>query len=108
VPDRPGTAGALLRMRCFGDHVRNAERFADGRAEPVGGLVVQVIGEPEVRPLLRGRRAPLRGDAFSERLALPAQRLLPLGLSVSSASIKSPATRRSPEGVACVGGLSGA
>jgi hypothetical protein len=50
---RPRTGRALRRVRGFGDDIGDAERRADRRAKPVRRLIIEVVGEPQLR---RGSR----------------------------------------------------
>ncbi len=116
----------LRRVRRLGDDVRNAERRADRRAEPVRRLVIQVIGEPQLgrggrrraataaaaarrsRPPIAASRACRAGSPSPSIAAQPRgdKRLVPgAGASASSSSC---ATRRSPDGTGWSGGFSGA
>ena len=76
MAELPRSVSALRRVRSLGDHVGNAERLADDRPEPVGRLVVEVVGEPKLRPIGRRRPAPIVGKLRGIRLALRAQRTL--------------------------------
>src|SRR3546814_10596460 len=46
----PGSAGALVGDRCLGHDIGDAELGRHRRSDPVRGLVVEVIGEPQIRP----------------------------------------------------------
>ncbi len=45
---RPWASGLLWRVGRLGDDIGNAERAGYGRAETIGRLVIEVIGEPEI------------------------------------------------------------
>ncbi len=47
----PGAAALLGRYRSLDHHVGDTEGAAQGGTDPVGRLVVEVIGEPEARSL---------------------------------------------------------
>ena len=76
MAEGPWPMRALLRIGGLRDDVGNAERLAHCGPEPVGRLVVQVIGEPELRPLIGRTRFPVRRQSFGQRFTLRAQRTL--------------------------------
>ena len=81
----PAAVALLLRNGSFGDDVRNVERGAHERADPVGRLVVDVIGEPQVgcaamasrRQRSTSRSPSARADAREASLAQRVARSVP-------------------------------
>ena len=89
VSPRPGAVRALVRDRGLGQEIGDAERLADARADPVGRLIIEVIGEPCAWALVRRARPvapqqPLghgRPDALQARLIGRITRAVPAAQS---------------------------
>ena len=61
ITHRPFAVPLLRRDGCLGDDIRNVERAAHRGPEPIGRLVIQVIGEPDVGPHRGMRESGGRG-----------------------------------------------
>ena len=124
---REGSIRLLGRERGLDDQIGDAERARDRRPEPVRRLVVEVIGEPGCRPLVRqaprdsAAAAALPGGAPSACEPLLADRVAgaivapqPAGqLDLVPARARerrksARAMRRSPDGIGWSGGFIGA
>ena len=71
-----GSAGLLARVRRLGGDIGNVERRADRRAEPIGRLVVNMVGEPELGAGRAVRRLPFGDQRRGDFLAAAGPRLL--------------------------------
>ncbi len=72
VAGGPRAARLLWRKRGLGDDIGDAECCGDPRAEPIGRLVVEVVGEPQLRRRSRAPRgsgADIRSASLSPRTA---------------------------------------
>ncbi len=78
---RPRPGQSLGRVRRLGDHVRQSQRTADGRSDPVGRLVIQMVGEPEVGRRAVRRIAPARDQCPCRLQAGLAHGLLVRGIA---------------------------
>ena len=83
MADRPGSTGPFGRMGCLGHHVGQAHRLAHHRPEPIRGFVVEVVGEPQVRTLLRSDTLPALDQIARYSLARVAQTGLTLRIAHS-------------------------
>ena len=61
---RPGAARALAGARGLRHDIGNAQGVGDPRADPIRRLVVQMIGEPEARPIAGASVRPARDEAI--------------------------------------------
>ena len=82
VAQCPRAARTPGRIGCFGNHVRNAERHAGPWSEPIGCLVVHVVGEPEIRTRRARSTLPVRDHSVQQLLALRAQVELARGIAM--------------------------
>src|SRR5260370_23770965 len=121
MPGRPGTECLLRRIRGLSDQIGYSERVGDGGTEPVRGLVVEMVGKPELWCGFRhipaaldkmfGEPSPKRGEAgltvriaisFEAAKARSEHRLMTGELESCEEKLRDPAISR---GNGMIGGL---
>jgi hypothetical protein len=85
----PGAAGPFDRHRGLGHQIGDGKGLADGRADPVGGLVVEMVGQPGGRALACRPRLDAAHEAAPQRGAERPEARLAQGIARAVAALQS-------------------